>query len=83
MSLHIKKILTHISFAFIIAQHTGQTWSQGGLVRNKKNKSAADDFNDDQSGHVYPRWLGLLSNEQSTKSKLRTKKYKCTEIKQE
>ena len=52
-------------------------------MRNKKNKFAADDFDDDKSGHVYPRWWGLLSNEQSTKSKLRTKKYKCAEIKQE
>ena len=52
-------------------------------MRNKKNKSAADDFDDDNSGHVYPRWWGLLSNEQITNSKLRTKKYKCTEIKQE
>jgi len=25
----------------ITTQHTGQTWSQGGLVRNKKSKSAS------------------------------------------
>ena len=53
------------------------------MWRNQKNKSAADDIDDDKSGHVYPRLWGLLSNQQSTKIKLRTKKYKCKEIKQE
>ena len=28
---------------------------EGGLVRNKKNKRAMDDFNDDKSGRGYPR----------------------------
>ena len=29
-------------------------------MRNKKNKSAADDVNDDKSGRGYPRRWGLL-----------------------
>ena len=60
-----QKILSLISFAFKTTQHTGQTWSQGGLVRNKKNKSSADDFNDHKTGRGYPRGRGLLLNESS------------------
>jgi len=32
-------------------------------VRNKKNKSAADDFNNDRSGRCYLMRSGLLLNE--------------------
>ena len=34
-----------------------------GLVRNKKNKSSANDFDDDRSGSVNPRYKGVLLNE--------------------
>ena len=36
--------------------------AQRGLVRNKKKKSAKNDFNDDKSGRGYPRRWGLLLN---------------------